>query len=590
MGGHDLGRAFPSENFWEQCGYCGTIWKAELENGYQPAAACPACDVGKKGLVALSLCEHCSTFRLVPPEDAAKSLFTGPDAAGLAAPNCGACNRAATRPRRDHYCLQIGLPFRTARQICPFDCGAGLFPASPAEYEASVDGSLRHSAWLDIFDIDGIRLVEAPPDVSSPGQQAQFILWHDGDARESIVLPQVATFEECHERENLYEQLFDYGDDSVGEVIVVKPAVVERARIGWHLTQRGALSFTQPRADIFEEEEEEEWQDSLDVPEADPAVPEDAEEVGRVEGGREDPQAEPKNDPNREEQVGDDLRDGKGEDSAMPPYHKKLAFVAVVVLAVLLAGYTLLGRWAIDNRNVNPTPTPTPAPTPAPKQAPPPGMVEVHGTTFTMGRDGDHAYESPAHQVPVHSFFMDEYEVSREEYAEFIRKTGYKRSPAGWTDGASEGDARLPVTGVSWQDANAYCAAAGKRLPTEEEWEYAARGTDGRLYPWGNEWQDGLANVGHEGEGPAVRGRYGAQSPFGAYDMVGNVWEWTASQLRPYPGSRIRREPGVQMVIRGGCYLNRAGDVSATTTYRGGLRPEDRNGVTGFRCAKEGGP
>ena len=122
-------------------------------------------------------------------------------------------------------------------------------------------------------------------------------------------------------------------------------------------------------------------------------------------------------------------------------------------------------------------------------------MVYVPGSTFLMGRDDGDEYERPAHSVSVNPFYIDESEVTCEQYAEFVKATG-QPAPASWVGGSyPPGHARRPVTGVSWVAANAYALWAGKRLPTEEEWEFAARGTDRRLYPWGSEWKAGLANA-----------------------------------------------------------------------------------------------
>src|SRR5437764_1695506 len=124
-------------------------------------------------------------------------------------------------------------------------------------------------------------------------------------------------------------------------------------------------------------------------------------------------------------------------------------------------------------------------------------MVYVPGGELTMGRDekdGGDEYERTAHKVTVKSFFVDIDEVMRQKYQDFVNKTGHA-APANWNGKQfPAGTGNLPVTDVTWDDANAFAKWAGKRLPTEEEWEFAARGTDGRRYPWGNNWQSGNAN------------------------------------------------------------------------------------------------
>ena len=221
--------------------------------------------------------------------------------------------------------------------------------------------------------------------------------------------------------------------------------------------------------------------------------------------------------------------------------------------------------------------------------APPAGMLYVPGGEFTMGRAGGDEYESPTHSVAVKPFFLDINEVTCQQYRDFIRATG-RRAPPGWSNNTyPHGMQQKPVTGVTWDDANAYAKWAGKRLPTEEEWEFAARGTDGRLYAWGDEWQEGLANADGARGSLANVGEYGGLSPFGAVDMIGNAWEWTASNLRAYPGGRMpgQKTPGELKVIRGGAYVSRR--EAATATYRRGYPPRGNYDYsnTGFRCARD---
>ena len=221
----------------------------------------------------------------------------------------------------------------------------------------------------------------------------------------------------------------------------------------------------------------------------------------------------------------------------------------------------------------------------------PPGMAYVVGGEMMMGSDGGDEYERPKHKVTVKPFFIDLTEVTCEEYEKFIRATGH-RTPPGWSNGQMPaGAARRPVTGVDWDDATAFAAWAGKRLPGEQEWEFAARGTDERLYPWGNEWKPGYANadttsVGHMAD---VGAHAAGASPCGALDMVGNAWEWTVSDLTAYPGGQLSPDKlaGELKVIRGGCWKSNLNQ--ATTTFRRGWPARGGNEYenTGFRCAKD---
>ncbi len=220
-----------------------------------------------------------------------------------------------------------------------------------------------------------------------------------------------------------------------------------------------------------------------------------------------------------------------------------------------------------------------------------PGMVRIAGAEFMMGRDGGNAWEGPAHKVTVKTFLIDETEVTNEAYQQFVDATR-RQAPRHWVDGRyAIGDATQPVIDVNWNEAKDYCASIGKRLPTEEEWEYAARGSEGNLYPYGNEWQPRFSSAFEDGfEKPRPVKTYpDGRSPFGIYDMAGNVQEWTASDFKAYPGSTLsekeRSDNVGRKVLRGGAYMAKA-DLQ-TTTDRFFYSPSQKNQYTGFRCAKD---
>lgn len=223
---------------------------------------------------------------------------------------------------------------------------------------------------------------------------------------------------------------------------------------------------------------------------------------------------------------------------------------------------------------------------------PPAGMVHVPGGTFMMGSNNDDQDSRPAHSVTVKPFFIDSTEISCEQYKTFLDATG-RAAPAGWINGTyPDGAARLPVTGVSWNDADAYARWAGKRLPTEEEWELAARGPNSLRYPWGNSWKAGCANADEEGAARkhmAEVGSHKCTSPFGTEDMIGNAWEWTASDWVQYPGGKLQYPTkGNERVIRGGSW--ESSQKYASGIYRSGIESiNDKSGyeTTGFRCAKD---
>lgn len=219
----------------------------------------------------------------------------------------------------------------------------------------------------------------------------------------------------------------------------------------------------------------------------------------------------------------------------------------------------------------------------------PDGMVLVKGEEFTMGADKGDAAEMPAHKVTVKSFYMDKYEVTREDYAKCVT-AGKCTAPSIWKDGKfPEGTEKLPVVGVTFGQAVTYSTFVNKRLPTEEEWEFAARGTDKRIHPWGNSWEKGKANAHGEGKTFVEVGKFSGTSPFGIYDMVGNAWEWTSSEFKAYPNGKLPANvpQGDVRVIRGGSY--ESADKFATTTYRTGWLAQgaETYAQTSFRCVKD---
>lgn len=214
-------------------------------------------------------------------------------------------------------------------------------------------------------------------------------------------------------------------------------------------------------------------------------------------------------------------------------------------------------------------------------------MVAIPGDTYTIGFAGN-KNASPPHQVTLPAFLLDKTEVTVGAYGDFVRETN---GVAPWTGAAPT--PQLPVTRVSWSEAARYCEwrhPAGGRLPSEEEWEAAARGTASRTYPWGNSFDKMKANNAAQGSsGPIAAGSYAAgATPEGVHDMIGNVWEWTSSQMSAYPGAPAMPESmGQFRVIRGGAFDS--ADSISTGWFRGYNRPStdpEYLKTTGFRCAK----
>ena len=201
--------------------------------------------------------------------------------------------------------------------------------------------------------------------------------------------------------------------------------------------------------------------------------------------------------------------------------------------------------------------------------------------------------EAPEYIESVEKFYIDVYEVTNAEYEKFTHNTK-REVPYHWSNGiVPKNKKNHPVIYVNWYDAEGYCKWEGKRLPTEQEWEKAARGESGNIYPWGNTWAIDKSNHPYKGStGTEPVGSYpNGTSPYGLYDMSGNVWEWVDSFYLPHPGNNINRgEYGTdKRVLKGGSWfdcLSYGCGLSAPTFNRSFFTPEVRNNSFGFRCAK----
>jgi formylglycine-generating enzyme required for sulfatase activity len=311
-----------------------------------------------------------------------------------------------------------------------------------------------------------------------------------------------------------------------------------------------------------------------------------------------------------------------------------LGTLAVVLLLGALVMGMLIASGAIQLAFLNtPTPVPTPVPptkapvaptaapptiTPMPTKAPvaptaapragdtrafaPDNapMVFVPAGDFTMGSsdaDKDAASdEKPQHTVYLDAFWIDKYEVTNAQYKKCVDagKCSRPSESKSYTRSSYYGNASFdnyPVIYVSWNDAKTYCEWAGKRLPTEAEWEKAARGADGRIYPWGNTFDISKVNAERKVGDTTEVGAYPAgASPYGALDMAGNVWEWVADWYSAnYYASSPRNNPmgpssGQYRVVRGGAWFNDGHDVRAAVRDRS--TPTYAYDSVGFRCAR----
>lgn len=200
--------------------------------------------------------------------------------------------------------------------------------------------------------------------------------------------------------------------------------------------------------------------------------------------------------------------------------------------------------------------------------------------------------QHPERKVHLAAYYIDRYEVTNAEYKVYMDDTKYPDFPAHWVDGTyPEGQGNHPIANVIWQEALAYALWAGKRLPSEAQWEKAARGPSGLFYPWGNEYAKGKANVGIEGERKAipVGSKPGDVSPYQVYDLAGNVMEWTLDWYQAYPGNTYK-DPrfGTKFKVLRGNGFQKAGhyflDAYRFTFNRTEVPPDEFFENVGFRC------
>jgi sulfatase modifying factor 1 len=227
----------------------------------------------------------------------------------------------------------------------------------------------------------------------------------------------------------------------------------------------------------------------------------------------------------------------------------------------------------------------------------PEDLVPIPAGPFVRGSDRGGFDERPEQTIYLDRFLIDRYEVTNAQYAAFVKATGHRKS--GPPSRYAKNTARMrgvnqPVVYVSWEDAKAYCEWRGRRLPTEAEWEKAMRGTDGRLWPWGNvEIQDGAnwarVDDGFEVAAPVGRVR-SDESPYGVMDGAGNVMEWVEDwyQENAYAESPDRNpqspEYGTYKVLRGAAYTSAGSDLRISA--RSKMMSDFRDETIGFRCAQ----
>ncbi len=238
-------------------------------------------------------------------------------------------------------------------------------------------------------------------------------------------------------------------------------------------------------------------------------------------------------------------------------------------------------------------------------------MVLIPAGSFLMGSNDGLPNERPEHTVTLKAYYIDQFEMTAGRYQKFIESARHNLPPT-WDDEVAQAMGDLPAVGMSWNDAAAYCKWAGRRLPTEAEWEKAARGTDGRRYPWGHmqpfvdiaNYNRGLwvseavtlvpVNSGVEGMSVRHGLKEGGRSPYGLYHMAGNAAEWVADWYdREYYQKSPDRDPtgpanGDKKVIRGGSWADLP--TALRVTSRMSAEPDFEDRTIGFRCAMDAQP
>ena len=292
--------------------------------------------------------------------------------------------------------------------------------------------------------------------------------------------------------------------------------------------------------------------------------------------------------------------------------------VSVVLVGLLLSGLSLGHGLAVADEPVPVNPEPV-SPKPAEKTRRPANrspaskatalpklpaallgqdgapMVLVPAGEFTMGSEQGDDDEQPIHRVGLDSFYLDTFEVTNGRFAKFVAAI-QSEPPWGFADQETPVvQADRPVRWVNWLEATGYCLWAGKRLPTEAEWEKAARGTDGRTYPWGHDPPTAAHAVFGLTEGAetvsSIGNRHPGSSPYGVHDLAGNLYEWVTDW---YDETFYRRQParnphgpveGTTKVQRGGSYIN--GPYRLRSAFRTKGDPTEHDPHVGFRCAQD---
>jgi len=266
-------------------------------------------------------------------------------------------------------------------------------------------------------------------------------------------------------------------------------------------------------------------------------------------------------------------------------FRKSLTVLTTALLILGFAGCSSTEESALEEIPVEEAPAITPG-----------EMVLIPAGEFMFGTDDQEPEAAlranPQQTIDLASFYIDKYEVTFKEFLDFCIEHKYTSEGAAegknWQQFFSAEKRNHPVSYITWGDARAYCEANGNRLPTEVEWEKAARGDDGRRFPWGDQWVPNHSNTYEAGyKQPVAIGQFDKDvSPYGVHDMLGNVLEWTESWLKPYEGNRRRDENFGERfkVLRGACsrFYGSRTHLWARNAYLPNYLAD-----FGFRCAKD---
>jgi formylglycine-generating enzyme required for sulfatase activity len=648
QGGHQLGSGFPKASWWEFCCDCGTFWPVDPSNGHLQRSDCLVCE----RLIAWRyVCSVCQVVSRESSSLVRRKNYFIDSSQGIN-PNCPGCAQVNTRVMT-HNCAEAACEFVTARPTCPFCdtrvAQASTRSTAPAPVRVCPFCRTEQSAGNKFCkkcgkpsgnertsQTDGARKIAEIAAAQRKAErelrnQAQAIAIRQVEENRVRLEAEVRARAEAEAQglEDSRRRFAENQQRNADQNQICLSEENERDEAGIQHDHPGCVAdvpyelpawspeittdvepteSSQPTVvDTYQGVARDNLAPAIASDDDHKSVLDDTDALELKEHLEESLARATHSDIQPEARIEDDTQyptpitelGSNGTEtaqyqpswySAPPTYPLKKRFhwlvIGLAAAGCLIVATILVMALRSDRLSVRTSPEPAPQKNPVA----PSGMVLIQGGEFVMGNDtGVDEFEKPAHRVTVESFYLDVTEVTCAEYEKFVKAANYPAPPT-WLNGACPpGKAKKAVTEVDWYDANAYAQWAQKRLPTEQEWEFAARGATGWKYPWGNDWRTGAANAGDSSTGEfADVGAYPlGKSPFGIMDMIGNAWEWTTTEWQGYPGGPAPTDASSRLrVIRGGYWGSST--PKATTTFRRGW---DARGAlegyqnTGFRCA-----